>query len=67
MNKPQKNRPSHNVYVVEGEGDSAFWTRIGRAWMHDDGDGLNLSLSALPLNGRLVIRTAKDTTKEGGR
>lgn len=59
-----KNLPSHGVFVVEGEGDRAFWTRIGCAWPHQDGEGFNASLTALPLSGRLVIRTRKD--KEGG-
>ena len=49
-------KPTHKVFVVEGEGDDAFWTRIGSAWPHKDGKGLNVVLSALPLNGRLVLR-----------
>ena len=27
MKRNQTNRPSHAVYVVEGEGDSAYWTK----------------------------------------
>jgi len=53
------NRPTHNVYVVEGEGDSAYWTKVGAAWQHEDREGFNISLSAMPLSGRLVVRTAK--------
>ncbi|GAA0273388.1 hypothetical protein LNAOJCKE_4859 [Methylorubrum aminovorans] len=56
------NRPSHAVYVVEGEGENAFWTRIGAAWAHEDGDGFNLQLSCLPLTGRLVIRKPRPKT-----
>jgi len=52
-------RPSHEAFVVEGEGDKANWTRIGAVWTHEDGNGFNLSLSALPLNGRIVIRNQK--------
>lgn len=58
MKRTQK-KPRHAVYVVEGEGDNAFWTKIGAAWEHQDGKGLNITLSALPLNGRLVIRDPK--------
>ena len=50
--------PSHKVFTVEGEGDDAFWTRIGSAWP-TKGDGFNVVLSALPLNGRLVLRPFK--------
>jgi hypothetical protein len=51
--------PTHHVYVVEGKDSNAFWTKIGAAWQHADGHGLNLILSLLPLDGRVVIRTAK--------
>jgi hypothetical protein len=63
MIKPRENRPSHDVFVVEG--DSAFWSRIGAAWKHDDGKGFNVNLTALPLNGKLVIREPKP--REVGR
>lgn len=55
-----KNQPSHGVYVVEGEGDRAFWTKVGAAWPHQDGDGFNIALTALPLSGRLVIHAKKE-------
>ncbi|SOC48173.1 hypothetical protein SAMN05892877_14117 [Rhizobium subbaraonis] len=61
--------PTHHVYVVEGKGDTAFWTKIGAAWQHADGNGLNITLTLLPLDGRVVIRTAKagETTRRRGR
>src|SRR5204862_7658790 len=64
-------RPSHKVFVVEdreteGEGNDAFWTRIGSAWPNKDGKGFNIALSALPINGRLVLReyTPDDEKKD---
>ncbi|MET4802836.1 hypothetical protein [Bradyrhizobium sp. LB11.1] len=63
MTRTQKSRPTHSVFVVEGEGDSAFWTKIGAAWAHEDGEGYNITLTAMPLNGRLVVRTAKTNDK----
>jgi hypothetical protein len=56
---PEKKRPSHAVYVVDGEGENAFWTKIGAAWAHEDGEGFNLMLTAFPLSGRLVVRKPK--------
>ena len=53
-----KTQPSHGVYVVEGDG--SYWTKVGAAWPHQDGDGFNITLTALPLSGRLVIRTKKE-------
>lgn len=66
MKRNEKNQKPHGVYVVEGEGDDAFWTKIGAAWQHQDGKGFNIQLSCLPLNGRLVIREPK-AAKEAGR
>lgn len=55
--------PTHGIFVVEGDGDAAFWTRIGAAWAHQDGQGFSISLAAIPLSGRLVLRA----NKEGGQ
>ena len=68
MTRNQKSRPTHSVFVVEGEGDQAFWTKIGAAWKHDDSEGFNVALTAMPLNGRLVVRNAKaNADKEVGQ
>ena len=62
-------KPTHKVFVVEerGEGDDAdaFWTRVGSAWAHKDGKGFNVVLSALPVNGRLVLRTFTEDDDKG--
>ncbi|TPK96603.1 hypothetical protein FJ934_08560 [Mesorhizobium sp. B2-4-12] len=58
-----KHLPSHGVYVIEGEGEKAFWTKVGSAWAHGDGNGYNVQLSALPISGRLVLRVRSE--KEG--
>lgn len=55
-----KRHPSHGVFVVEGEGDRACWTKIGCAWAHSDGQGFNVQIAAIPLTGRLVIRARKE-------
>jgi hypothetical protein len=63
-------KPTFKAFVVEdrGEGDDAdaFWTRIGSAWPHKDGKGYNIALSALPTNGRVVLRefTEEDAKAE---
>lgn len=65
----QKSRPTHTVYVVEGEGaDNSYWTKVGTAFAHSDQLGFNILLSALPINGRLVVRVAKaNDNKEAAR
>jgi len=67
MKKSTANRPSHAVYVVEGEGENAFWTKIGAAWPHEDGEGYNVQLTAMPLSGRLVVRKPKPQTEGATR
>jgi hypothetical protein len=60
-------RPSHKCFVVEERegGKEAYWTRIGSAWAHKDGKGLNVQLSALPASGgRIVLR---EFTEEDAR
>ena len=54
--------PTHIVYqVLDREGDkSAIWTRIGAAWPHNDGKGFNITLTALPVDGRLSVRVASE-------
>jgi hypothetical protein len=66
MSKSTPNRPTHAVYVVEGEGENAYWTKIGSAWSHSDGDGFNIQLTALPLTGRIVVRKPRQTRAEEG-
>ncbi len=60
-----KNGPSHGVFVVENEGPNAYWTKIGCAWAHQDGEGYNVQLTAIPVSGRIVIRARKE--KEAGQ
>ena len=59
MKTNQKSQKPYAVYVVEGEGDKAYWTKIGAAWAHEDGNGFNITLNAMPLDGRLVVRKPK--------
>lgn len=56
-NTSQSRTPSHRVYTVKGNGDTARWIEIGAAWANADGKGLSVTLDAFPVDGRLVIRT----------
>lgn len=49
-------RPTHRLYRVVGDGESAVWTPIGAAWPNKDGKGFNLSIEAMPITGRVVLR-----------
>jgi hypothetical protein len=60
------NRPSHRVYAVTKNGKQSYWRAIGAVWPHGDGEGFNLKIDYLPLNGaEIVIRKPKaDDTAE---
>ena len=54
-------RPSFRAYtVIKREGQDDFWLPIGAAFSHQDGDGYNIVLQALPIDGRVVLRVPKD-------
>ena len=58
-------KPDYRVYVVEKrEGKDDFWTNVGTAFTHDDREGMNVLLSALPKDGKLVIRKYTEKPKE---
>lgn len=65
--QPTNRKPTHDVLHVRGEGKSAYWTKVGAAWLHEDGQGLNLALEFVPVNGdgRLVVRIRKDKPAQG--
>jgi hypothetical protein len=60
-----KKRPTHIIWAVTGEGDDAFWTRIGAGWTNRDGKGISLRLDCIPLRGRTVIREVTEEEPAG--
>ncbi|MCE8000548.1 MAG: hypothetical protein HEP70_16950 [Rhodobiaceae bacterium] len=58
------NKPTHTAFQVTKAGDKNFWNRIGAAWENKDGNGFNIKLFAMPLDGEIVIRVAKDNADE---
>ena len=57
-------QPNYTAYtVIKREGQDDFWIAIGGAWMHQDGDGYNVILQALPIDGKIVLHPPKVDTK----
>lgn len=58
---PNSKAPSHIAYSVkQKEGsDKAVWIKVGAAWSHGDGEGLNLILNLLGQDVNLTIRPNK--------
>ena len=63
---PAKHLPDFNAFVVtkKDADDKGFWTKIGAAWKHPDGDGLTLKLVALPTAGEIILRVPKPDTDD---
>jgi hypothetical protein len=67
---PQNDDIRFDVFTVreyetnKGE-DRKDWMRVGAAFPHQDGDGFTVTLHAVPVDGKLVIR--KHTDKEPGK
>jgi hypothetical protein len=52
--------PSHHVYHVRDGKDKGYFTKVGAAWPHRDGNGFNLQIEFVPLDGRLTLRIASE-------
>jgi hypothetical protein len=53
--------PTHIAYQVrDRNGGKGFWTRIGSVWAHADGQGFNVQLECVPLDGRITLRVATE-------
>lgn len=63
MAKENRN-PDYIVYFVPNR-KNAFWTRIGAAWNHRDGKGLNIETDFVPVgDGRFVLRDFEEIGNE---
>jgi len=50
-------------HVRNGNSDKGYWTRIGAAWAHADGNGFNIQIETLPLDGRITLRIASEKSE----
>ena len=51
-------------YTHNGE-EKSDWTNIGVAFLHQDGKGLNVTLHALPVDGKIVLRDYEPKDESG--
>jgi hypothetical protein len=59
-------QPAYRAFtVIKREGADDFWLPIGAAFMHQDGDGYNIVLQALPIDGKIVLRVPKGDEQTG--
>lgn len=56
---------AYSVRDFEKEGQAqTSWTRIGIAFAHHDGNGFDVVLDAIPVNGRIALRKAKPKSEQ---
>ena len=54
------NAPTHIAYTVNKGGEKSYWRRIGVAFSHKDGNGFNIILESLPIDGKITLRIISD-------
>jgi hypothetical protein len=51
-------QPSHIAYQVRESADGkSYFNRVGAAYPHKDGNGFNLKLESMPVDGRVTLRS----------
>ena len=57
--------PTHRAYtVIKREGKEDYWLNLGIVFAHEDGEGFNILLQALPTDAKLVLRRYKEKEEE---
>ena len=54
MANENKRKPDFNIYINVGTDEKRITQKIGAAWKHSTGEGLSISLFALPIDGKAV-------------
>ncbi|MBI3621632.1 MAG: hypothetical protein HY208_05525 [Nitrospirae bacterium] len=60
--KPSNTRTARQVFAIAERNGKSYWIKIGAAFTNQDGSETVL-LDALPVTGRLQIRSAPDNGK----
>ncbi|OUT90173.1 MAG: hypothetical protein CBB87_10450 [Micavibrio sp. TMED27] len=54
-------KPDYIAYSVRDTHDGkGNWNKVGAAWGHRDGQGIDLQLDATPVDGRVTLRELRD-------
>jgi hypothetical protein len=57
--------PAYRAYtVIKREGKDDYWMNIGVAFAHEDKEGFNLLLQAMPTDAKIVLRTYKERDED---
>ena len=57
--------PAYRAYtVIKREGKDDYWMNLGVAFAHEDGEGFNILLQAMPIDSKLVLRRYKEKDED---
>lgn len=63
--KETSKAPSFEAFQVkDGKSGESYFTRVGAAFAHKDGQGHTIALDAIPVDGRIVLRSPKERLDE---
>lgn len=64
-NENKSKSPTHIAYQVrEGDDNKSYFNRIGAVWTHKDGEGFNIQLDSMPVDGKVTVRSVQDRINE---
>lgn len=57
-------KPDYIAYNVTGDKEGkGYFNKVGAAWQHKDGQGYDLQLESMPVNGRITLREMREERK----
>ncbi|NQZ10816.1 MAG: hypothetical protein HRT35_26995 [Algicola sp.] len=60
-NTPKGQRPEYLAFNVKDTPQGkAIFQQVGAAWPHKDGQGFDLQLDSIPVNGRVTLRELRE-------
>jgi len=58
-------QPSHDAFQVsQGPNHKSYFNRIGVAFAHNDQKGYNILLDAVPVDGKITLRTPQERLEQ---
>lgn len=56
MSNSDSKAPAMIAWHIRKAGEKSYWDRIGAAFSHKDGQGLDVVLDSFPVDGRVTLR-----------
>jgi hypothetical protein len=58
-------KPAFIAYHVrDGKNEKGYFTRIGVAFSHKDGNGFTIMIDAIPLDGKITLRVPTEKSEQ---